>query len=186
MRRLFLVRHADTRIQDGVPAASWPLSERGGERARALAARIAPRGLECIYSSVEPKAIGTASELASVLEVPVRSIAGLHEHERSMVPLSSREAFEENIRRLFAEPAACTFGDESAEAAHIRFDEAVSPLIANSPDDLVVVTHGTVLTLFVAARCGVEPFQFWRNLGTPAAVTLTLPDFSLDAVVGVD
>ena len=182
MRRLFLIRHADPRIQADAPAARWRLSDRGVERARVLAARIAPRGLQCIHSSVEPKAIATAWAFADAFNVPVRSVPGLHEHERSGVSLLSPESFEEAMRAFFAQPSTCVFGDESAAAAGHRFETAVMQLVRSSPGDLVVVTHGTVLTLMVAAACGVEPFEFWKALGLPAAVTLTLPAMSLDTI----
>jgi hypothetical protein len=52
--------------------------------------------------------------------------------------------------------------------------------------DIVVVTHGTVLTLAVAERCMLDPFHFWQRLGLPSAVSLTVPDMTLEQVTNVN
>ena len=49
--------------------------------------------------------------------------------------------------------------------------------------DNVVVTHGTVMTLYAAALAGVEPKRLWRRLGTPSFVVLGLPDLDVRCVV---
>ncbi len=46
----------------------------------------------------------------------------------------------------------------------------------------MVVAHGTVITLFVARRAGLEPFPFWKRLGLPAFVALSLPDYAVQSV----
>ena len=45
-----------------------------------------------------------------------------------------------------------------------------------SSEDLIVVSHGTVMTLFVAEATGVDPFAFWKKLEMPCAVTLSVPE----------
>jgi broad specificity phosphatase PhoE len=52
---------------------------------------------------------------------------------------------------------------------------------------VAVVTHGTVMTLFVTRAAGLEAFPFWKRLGLPAFVVLSWPGFGLlDVVEGVD
>jgi broad specificity phosphatase PhoE len=46
-------------------------------------------------------------------------------------------------------------------------------------DDLAVVAHGTVITLFVAQTNSIDPFKFWQRLGLPSYVVLLLPDLSI-------
>ena len=38
-----------------------------------------------------------------------------------------------------------------------------------------MVTHGTVMTLYVASIADVDPMCFWRRLGLPSYVVLGLP-----------
>ncbi len=49
--------------------------------------------------------------------------------------------------------------------------------------DNIVVTHGTVMTLYAAGVAGVEPKRLWRRLGTPSFVVLGLPDPHVSCVV---
>jgi len=183
VRRLFLIRHADPDVVAHVPAARWQLSESGYERAKALAAAIAPHGLTCIHSSVEPKAVQTAEAFRDVFGVPIVQVPGLQEHERPHAPLLPSDVFERTIQELFSRPSERIFGNESADEARTRFEQALVPLIDNSSGDLVVVTHGTVLTLTVAARNGIDPFSFWKRLRMPSAVSVTLPDMTLEDII---
>lgn len=166
-----------------VPAARWQLSQTGYERARALAATIKPHGLKYIHSSVEPKAVQTAEAFRDVFGVPIVMALGFQEHERPNVPLLPSEIFERTIQEFFSRPSERVFGNESADEARTRFEHALAPLIDNSSDDLVVVTHGTVLTLTVAAKNGIDPFPFWKRLPMPSAVSVTLPDMTLEEII---
>jgi hypothetical protein len=38
------------------------------------------------------------------------------------------------------------------------------------PDDAVVVTHGTILSLYAAARTGRDAYELWRGLELPDVV----------------
>lgn len=183
MRRLFLIRHANPEIAAHVAAADWQLSDTGYERARALAATITPRGVSCIHSSVEPKAVQTAEAFGDVFGVPIVQVPGLQEHERPGVPLMPSDVFERTIETFFSRPSERVFGNESADQARRRFEQALVPLIDNSSGDLVVVTHGTVLTLIVASKNSIDPFSFWKQLPMPSAVSLSLPDMTLSTPI---
>jgi broad specificity phosphatase PhoE len=45
--------------------------------------------------------------------------------------------------------------------------------------NLVMVSHGTVMALFVARLAGLEPFAFWQRLGLPAFIVMALPGWHL-------
>ena len=94
--------------------------------------------------------------------------------------------FERTMDAFFSRPSERVFGNESADEARTRVEQALLPLIDNHGDDLVVVTHGTVLTLMVAARNGIDPFPFWKRLRMPAAVSLRLPGMVLEEVADLD
>jgi broad specificity phosphatase PhoE len=49
--------------------------------------------------------------------------------------------------------------------------------------NMVVFTHGTVLSLYVARATGLEPFTLWKRLGLPSFIVLTFPQFKLISVV---
>jgi broad specificity phosphatase PhoE len=181
-RHLVLVRHSLPSIRADAPAVDWPLSPEGAERARLFARSLAPT-TSSVYTSREPKAVETAAILAESWNAESRQVDGLQEHARSEVRLLTRDRFEAKIRDLFDRPADLVFGSETAEAARRRFTFAVLRLISSSQGDVVVVTHGTVMSLFVAAATGVDAFGFWKRLEMPCAALLTLPELGLDAMI---
>lgn len=180
VRSLVLIKHSAPQIHADVPPADWRLSDEGRARARELALRVDPGNARVVFTSREPKATETAAILAEAWGLELRPADGLHEHERPARGLMAREVFDERIRSLFARPSEQVFGTESADEARRRFTAALMRLIASTQDDIVVVTHGTVLTLFVAEATGVEPFTFWRRLALPCAVTLSLPELKFE------
>ena len=174
MNRLILVRHSEPEIERDRPASTWRLSQNGRSRARQLAEELCGFTPASIWCSKEPKAIETAQVLADALNVPVQIAGGLEEHRRSSVPyFPTQDEFEQAIEQFFHNPQQLVLGDETAKQALRRFTAAIDRIIATNPDETaIVVTHGTVMTLYVASVSGVEPMRFWRSLDTPSFFVL--------------
>jgi broad specificity phosphatase PhoE len=181
MARLILIRHAQPVVDSAVPSSHWSLSDAGRDAAKELAAELKPLGIQRVVASVEPKAWETGAIVAQRLGVPCSAWPGLHEHARDGAAyLPSRDEFERTIAALFARPDEIVYGSESAAAARDRFCAAVDEVLAEFPDQTIaIVTHGTVTSLFLQARAGVDPLPFWRALRQPDHVVLELPDFDL-------
>ena len=181
MRHLILVRHAAPEIQPAIPARDWALSTEGHLQAERLAARLASLCAPAIvFSSPERKAFETAGLIACALGLKVERVTDLREHDRTGAGYLSADAFAASIAHFFEYPKELLFGRETAAQAGTRFAAAVRELCARTPDrDILLVTHGTVLTLYAAAVAGVEPLPFWRGLGMPAATVFSLPDHRL-------
>jgi broad specificity phosphatase PhoE len=177
----------------GVPASQWQLSDEGRRRCETLAERLAAYDLATVVASEEPKAAETGQIVAEALGLPFETAPGLHEHERGVVKsLGSREEFQARVVRLFERPSELIFGHETADEAHVRFARAVTNVLEQHPvgnpsspsgRSLAVVTHGTVMTLFIARANGLDPVPFWKRLGLPAFAVLSLPDLHLLEVV---
>ena len=178
-RGLVLVRHSLPNIRADVPAAFWNLSTEGIARARTFATRVECGSADRIFTSADPKAVQTADALAGMWKLPVEEVAGLHEHERPEPRMMSGEQFEATIRDLFARPSRLVFGAETADAARLRFTAAVMRLVDRTDRDVIVVSHGTVISLFAAAHAGVDAFEFWKQLDMPCAVRFGLPELRL-------
>ncbi|MGH2561862.1 MAG: histidine phosphatase family protein [Thermomicrobiales bacterium] len=87
-------------------------------------------------------------------------------------------------RWVLGEPDAVVHGEKSATTARRRFAAAVDGLLDGHPDtNLIVVAHGTVISLFVAARAEVDPFALWRRLTCPSYVVLARPAYGLLDIV---
>jgi len=188
MRRLFLIRHAAPAKNPAVPAREWALSPTGRADAERLAemltpfapAVIIPNVPAAIIASDELKAQQTAQPLADRLGMSVEVIPGLHEHERRTVGYLDDETFQATMARFFAEPDTLVFGEETASQALKRFTRAVEDTLARHPEgDIVIVTHGTVMSLFVAAHSIIKPMDFWWHLHLPAWVIFSVPDFTM-------
>jgi broad specificity phosphatase PhoE len=149
---LLFVRHAQVVLRRDVPASTWELSDDGRAAAEELALRLpaAPR----VVTSPEPKALATAEPIARANGVEVVVDERLREVERWPNLPSYEEHVAAVARYLAGEPVD---GWEPREQADRRFREAVAGL-----DDAVVVTHGTVLALFL----GLD-LASWRAMRLP-------------------
>lgn len=177
---LILVKHSVPEIDPSVLAKEWRLSCEGRRRAQILGERLDGYSPDRVVSSIEPKAIETAEIASGSLKIPLEIVEGLHEHERANVGFLETERFEQSIRRLYEQPSELVFGEEMADSAHDRFSMAVNRLMACYPkENIAIVTHGTVLSLFVSRNSDLEPFALWKKLGLPSWVVLSRPGFDV-------
>ena len=185
MRKLVLVRHAQPEIDSTLDAREWQLSIQGKRQSETLAESLREYDPTVVITSDESKAVQTGTIIAQRLSVSQETIADLYEHDRRGVPFfSEKGSFEELVARLFLEPQRLVFGNETGDQAYDRFAAAIEQVLKNYPEgNVVVVTHGTVLTLYVSRKVGLEPVSFWRSLGLPAAIVLELPDIKLEAMI---
>lgn len=183
MPRLVLIKHSLPLIEPEIPAPKWRLSPEGERRCAALAERLEPYRLDRLFSSEEPKAVETAAILADRLEIPLERVPDLHEHLRYRVAFGTPESFRASVARFFELPEELVFGEETAGQAHRRFSLAVENLISKYPDEnLGVVSHGTVISLFVARANGLDPFELWNRLELPSFAVLSASDLKLEVI----
>lgn len=158
-RKLILVRHSVPEMVTGVPASQWRLSDEGRRRCELLAGRLAAYHLAAVVSSTEPKAAETGQIVAEFLGLPFETAPGLHEHERGVVQaLGSQEEFQMRVACFFEHPSELVFGLETADQAHKRFAGAIAHVLSRHPSgNLAVVSHGTVMTLFITRANGPRP-----------------------------
>ena len=175
MQTLILVKHSLPEIVENVPASEWKLSAEGRLRCKNLAERLAKYRPEQVVSSVEPKARETAEILAGELGLAANEFEGLHEHDRNNVGYLSSDKFQETVREFFARPDVLVFGNETAKQAYIRFRKAIHSILSQSPNKtIVVVAHGTVISLFVSRYIGISDFSLWNEFGLPSFVVLDM------------
>lgn len=174
---LILVKHSLPEMIPNLPAREWHLSDEGRRRCGDLAGMLGRYQPQRIVSSLEPKAAETGQLLAGALQIPCSSAPHLHEHERQNTPFLSPEMFEASVRAFFEQPARRVLGEETADQAHARFAGAVWGVVnAHPTENLVVVAHGTVISLFVGRLVRMDPFLLWKRLGLPAFIVLALPE----------
>lgn len=171
MSKLILIKHAAPLVDPATPTTTWRLSDAGRAACEVLADRLAPHAPSRIVSSVEPKASETAERLAGRLSIPWTTAEGLHEHDRSNVPHLPTREFISLVELFFRRPTKLVLGTETAADAFDRFADVVEPL-ATGEETIAVVSHGTVISLLLEDRCGLDPFQTWRAMGLPSFIVL--------------
>lgn len=178
-RTLTLVKHARPEKLEGVDSHNWPLSPQGRADVEILAGKLAASGRTyCVcLSSDEPKASETASLLAARMGLPHASDKGLGEHDRTGVELMKTPEFVSAIALLFARPTQLVLGNETARQALKRFDAALFRLLETHPEgDVLVVSHGTVLALWLEHYADLDGYRVWREMGLPSYVAVSWPD----------
>jgi len=114
------------------------------------------------------------------LNKPFSTFEGLHEHNRTGIDFLDKEQFEAKVNDFFVHPNRLVLGKETANQAVERFSKALTSVEVENPDkNIVVVAHGTVITLFVKKFNDLEAFSFWRKMDLPSFVVLSLPHHKL-------
>jgi broad specificity phosphatase PhoE len=166
---LILVKHALPDIIPTLPANQWHLSEVGRTQCALLADQLATYAPATLVSSLEPKALETAHLVAQRMHTRVQIVDGLHEHDRSNTPWLSSEEFDRAVAAFFHRPTELVLGCETAQQASERFAKTMAEVTDRyAEQNVVVFTHGTVLSLYVARATGIEPFALWKRLGLPS------------------
>jgi broad specificity phosphatase PhoE len=180
MRSLVLIRHSRVSFDAALPWYEWPLSQEGRSRVGGLIPAVRQLAPRSIVSSTERKAVETACLIAAELDLCVAHDGRLCENDRTDLPVLSREDMQALLARFFSHPSEIAMGRESADDALRRFGEGIEAAInACTQGNVAVVAHGTVISLFVAAHNDVDAMAFWRELGMPGLVVLSIPDFQL-------
>ncbi len=110
----------------------------------------------------------------------------LHEHERISVPYLSRAEFESAVREFFSNPDELVFGSETANQAHERFSRAVACALSQvDQSKIVIVAHGTVISLFVSRLTGQSGYEIWSGLGLPCLAVLDMQSKELIALENI-
>ena len=172
---LILVKHSMPEIDEARPANTWTLSSEGQLRAQRLADQLENFVPQVILSSPEPKAKETAAVIANRFQLDMQTVPDLHEHDRSHVPFLPHDTFKILIRDFFQKPDELVLGDETANQAHARFYRAVHAILNEHPNKtVVIVSHGTVISLFISRLTGSSDLELWNRLGLPSFVAMDL------------
>jgi broad specificity phosphatase PhoE len=113
---------------------------------------------------VEPRAEGrqTLSLIAERFGLAVETSEDLAEHRRPSWGFLSDEDFQARVAAVFSNPHISCEGAEIAKEACSRFEQA---LMKEQRRPLLVCSHGTIMSLYLAARLNVGAGDLWRSLG---------------------
>lgn len=164
-RGVIFVRHAMPEVTRGLARSLWPLSEAAREDC-VLLAHALPAGLAAsVLTSEEKKARDTATIIGLRRGLKVEVDPRLGEVDRPEIWDEDYRAVAERYLATGSEP-----GWEPQESAARRMGEAVAERLERGGEgDVVVVSHGLAIALYLAAMVDVDVVSFWRQLAFPDA-----------------
>ncbi len=184
MRKLILVKHGAPRVDPDTPSDQWGLSDEGRARCQALIEPLRAYHPDVIIASTEPKAMETAEILGIAFGLSAGALEGLREHDRSNVPHLNTREFISYVELFFRRSSQTVLGMESAAQALRRFSSAVNEAIELHPQgNLLLVTHGTVLALYLESHSDHSGFALWRRMSLPSYAVMELPGKQVIEVV---
>ncbi|HET7657966.1 MAG TPA: histidine phosphatase family protein [Bacillales bacterium] len=184
MTSLVLIKHSMPDVKADIPSKQWTLSDEGRERSVKLAGYLKQYKARCIYTSLEPKAIQTGEVVSNQLNLPHKTVRDVHENDRTHMKYLPRNEYETIFKEYFANPSKRIVGNETAEDAAKRFDKAVKKVMKEDKErDIILITHGTVMSLFVNEDNDVDVFNLWNSLQLPSIIELSMPDFQIRKIV---
>ncbi len=192
--RLIFVRHGESvwnvegRVQ-GI--ADPPLSERGREQARLVAERIAREFRPAaVYASALQRATETGRIIAERLGLPLNVDARLNEYDiGAFTGLTGAEVAERypeiHARWEMDVQWVPVPGEEGLYPFLDRITKAIGEIVAAHPGDaeVVVVTHGGVMSLYLGDLIGLNPRMRMPWWFANASITIVEPEGSRPRIV---
>src|SRR6185312_13847887 len=121
MRKLILIKHAKPLVDERIPSTEWELSDQGRQSCQGLSRVAGSQQPKIIVTSDEPKAIQTGLLVGEALGIEVKQSPGLHEHDRTNVPVMDSREFISTMALFFKDRTRLVLGRETADQALNRF-----------------------------------------------------------------
>lgn len=172
--QIILVRHGKPLIDPDRPAAAWLFDRDAAGEVEQLGRLISTFDADVVITSAEQKAIATGEVIARQLGVAAHADERLGEQGAGTVPwIEAPVEFRAAVERHFREPGRRVLGDEASMEAATRFARAVDTVRTRGRLP-VIVTHGRVMSAYVAQVTETDAWTFWSDLRMPDAFLLDL------------
>ena len=173
-RLLYLVRHAEVVLRGDVHPSEWALSPQGTSDARDLGRAREWQSLAAVVASPETKTRQTAEPIAETAGVELRLEEDLREVERGLSGLVSSEEYPALVEAHFGSPEESVSGWERGTDARARVSAAIDALVEDTSGNLCVVSHGMVLSHYLAHLRDLEtpPVEELRAIPLPAVAVV--------------
>lgn len=183
-RHVLLLKHATPVLEGFVPAREWVLGHDGQDQAARLAKQVNAFMSARVVTSSEVKAIQTGQIIAKELGALLEQRRGLDEIERPPMPILPSDEYEQIVRRVFNQRREAVIGKESADCAERRFSQTLDELVADKEsDNLIVVSHGMVISLFVRRHNDVDALRVWKSLACASGLLLDASTYSIVDII---
>ena len=165
---IIFLRHASTQKDTNVPIEDWNVKPEVMEEVKKTANLSDFDKVDLIFTSTEKKSVQTAQPFANRLSKEIIQVAALGEIKRPDSEKLSTEDYEKIKVKIFEDFDFTTQNWETANQALERFKKAVEKIDSeNEGKTILIVAHGTVMTLYFAYLLGKldDIFSRWKDLG---------------------
>ncbi|MFD0868495.1 Phosphoglyceromutase [Chlamydia abortus] len=180
---IYMVRHAKAPYIFGQEQTRG-LSEEGLAAARKVADILAEVEVDYIISSNYRRAVQTVQNLAERKGLPVIEFDQLR--ERAIIGLEYEAEWEDLLKAIeksFADPDFALEGGESTREAQQRAIPVIEELLNDHRgQNIVVGTHGNIMTIIMNYYNKEFGFDFWRSISMPDIYKLTFTGNRLESV----
>lgn len=166
--KIYFFRHGKTFVDNSTPIADWVLTEDGAKKAKEVSDSDVFDDVDIIYSSKEIKAIQTAQPVAEKLNKEILQVKELGELFRPNGHSIGLDRYNEIKEKLYADFDYSEDGWETINHALERFSKAVKQIDEkHEGKNILIVAHGTVMTIFFAKLQGKlnDMYSRWKGLG---------------------
>jgi len=149
--KLIFLRHAPTLKDLTVPIEQWGIQPESVDVLTNLSNSPDFANINLIYSSPKNKAIVTAQVFAQKNNLEINKVEDITEIKKPGAEQLSSEDYENMKLKILTDPNFTDLGWETSGHAIDRFTLAINTInCENEGKKILVVSHGTILTLYFA------------------------------------
>lgn len=167
MKKIYFIRHAepDRTVEDEF---TRPLSFLGQEQAKQLALYLNNKEIDYIFCSPYLRTRQTAHYISEQVNVPVNEIFELHERIISLKWIPTLNFTEYSMKQWENRNFKLDTGESLSEALE-RFRKGLDKIwgIVENESTVVIVTHATVISLFLNSLDSSYGFEKFQKMTTP-------------------
>jgi 2,3-bisphosphoglycerate-dependent phosphoglycerate mutase len=172
---IYFIRHAHSVYS--TDERQRPLSEKGKNDSRRIAAALQDIDMDMIFSSPYKRAVQTVEPLAGLLGKEIITIENLKERLLSDQPV---EDFMKSVEKVWADVHFALPGGESNKMAQERaVKELLKLLYKHQGQKIAIGTHGNIMVLMMNYFDSNYGFGFWQELSMPDIWELVFRDKEL-------
>lgn len=160
MKKIYLIRHCDAEGQ----AFEAKLTVKGIKQASELETFFVDKRVERIISSPYKRALQSIQPLSDRLNLEIELDNRLTERVLSSENLPD---WYEKLQETFEDLDLKFEGGESSQEAMNRIVEVIEEVIQSTADNVVIVTHGNLMSLLLKHFHQEFGFNDWKKLSNP-------------------
>ncbi|GGA28110.1 histidine phosphatase family protein [Psychrobacillus lasiicapitis] len=160
MKRIYIIRHCKAEGQE----ENANLTSEGYNQAMMLRDYFENMKIDKIISSPYVRAVQSIKPLAESKEMDIIKDARLSERILSTANYSN---WLEKLKMTFQDKSLTFLGGESSDEALCRISLVLEEVINSSAEDVILVTHGAIMSLLLNSMDEGFSFEQWQSLSNP-------------------